>query len=121
MGGGCRAEPGMECAAGFIPHNVCGKRMQTLRYLLRKGAGQTKHFFAAFVVAMAGGALADETAAIGGFEWTYKTAFEEVQITGVSPKSGCPVIPSEISGNPVTSTGTNVFAGADITSVEISE
>lgn len=65
--------------------------------------------------------MADETAAIGGFEWTYKTAFEEVQITGVSPKSGCPVIPSEISGNPVTSTGTNVFAGADITSVEIPE
>lgn len=95
--------------------------MNTIRYLLRKGTEQTRHFFAAFVVVMTGVALADETAEIGGFEWTYKTAFEEVQITGVSPKSGRPVIPPEISGNPVTSIGTNVFAGGTITSVEIPE
>ena len=95
--------------------------MNTIRYLLRKSAGQTKHFLAAFVVAMAGVAMADETTTIGGYEWTYKTAFEEVQITGVSPKSGRIVIPLDISGHPVTSIGTNVFAGALITSVEIPE
>lgn len=96
--------------------------MNAIRHLTGRGAGWMKRIMAAFAAVVAGVALAaDETAIIDGDEWRYKTAFEEVTITGVSLKSGNPVIPAELSGNPVTSIGTNVFYGAGIKSVVIPE
>ena len=64
--------------------------------------------------------LTAETEIVGDYTWTYRINGDSAVIEGISPSTGAVTIPSTLGGKPVTSIGSDAFAGCSgLTSVTI--
>ena len=71
-------------------------------------------------IALAALPLTAETEIVGDYTWTYRINGDTAEILGISPSTGAVTIPSTLGGKPVTSIGSDAFAGCSgLTSVTI--